>query len=167
MADYYTPTVVQQYIPIADMTPLERLVLSLVFDAEPDGDALYFFSEIGPSDMIGLPVALLRSACADSIGIDSALAVYVAGKLASVPDDDTEIDLDLSGMSWDIILQDIVRRSRTLDYVTVASAFTCSRMRTDGFGGMAVLITAEVIQGKSTNDILEDFLSARGDGRGS
>ncbi len=116
--------------------------------------------------MIGLPVALLRSACADSIGIDSALAVYVAGKLASVPDDDTEIDLDLSGMSWDIILQDIVRRSRTLDYVTVASAFTCSRMRTDGFGGMAVLITAEIIQGKSTNDILEDFLSARGDGGG-
>lgn len=28
MADYYTPTVIQQTIPEADMTPLERLLLS-------------------------------------------------------------------------------------------------------------------------------------------
>ena len=32
-------------------------------------------------------------------------------------------------------------------------------MRPDGFGGMAVLITADAIVGKSTNDILEDFLA--------
>jgi hypothetical protein len=32
-------------------------------------------------------------------------------------------------------------------------------MRPDGFGGMAVLITADAILGKSTNDILEDFLA--------
>jgi hypothetical protein len=32
-------------------------------------------------------------------------------------------------------------------------------MRPDGFGGMAVLITADAIRGKSTNDILEDFLA--------
>lgn len=160
MADYYTPTVVQQSIPTKDMTPLERLVLSLVFDAEPDGDSLYFFSELGPSDIIGLPVDLLRNARADSVGIDSALAVHVAEKLAAVPDGDTEIDLDLSGMSWEIILQDIVRRSQTLDYVTVVSAFTCSRMRVDGFGGMALHIAPEVIRGKSTNDILEEFLAS-------
>ena len=160
MANYYMPTVVQQSIPTGDMTPLERLVLSLVFDAEPDGEALYFFSELGPSDMIGLPVALLRNAWAASAGIDSALAVYVAGGLAAVPDGDTEIDLGLLGMSWEIILQDIVRRSRSLGYVTVVSAFTCSRMRVDGFGGMAVHITPEVIRGKSTNDILEEFLAS-------
>jgi len=34
-------------------------------------------------------------------------------------------------------------------------------MRPDGFGGMAVLITADAIVGKSTNDILEDFLAER------
>ena len=38
MADYYTPTVIQQSIPDADMTPLELLLLSHIFDAERDSD---------------------------------------------------------------------------------------------------------------------------------
>ena len=42
MANYLSPTVIQQPIPVADMTLLERLVLSLIFDAEPDGEAVYF-----------------------------------------------------------------------------------------------------------------------------
>jgi hypothetical protein len=33
MADYFTPTVIQQTVPTADMTPLERLILGHVFDA--------------------------------------------------------------------------------------------------------------------------------------
>jgi hypothetical protein len=32
-------------------------------------------------------------------------------------------------------------------------------MLPDGFGGMAVLITASDVMGKSTNDIVEDFLN--------
>lgn len=44
-------------------------------------------------------------------------------------------------------------------YVTALSSFTCSKMRPDGFGGMAVLITADSVMGKSTHDILEDFLA--------
>ena len=32
-------------------------------------------------------------------------------------------------------------------------------MRPDGFGGMAVLITASEVISKSTGDILEDFLA--------
>ena len=39
MADYYTPTVIQQTIPDTDMTPLERLLLSNIFEAERDGEA--------------------------------------------------------------------------------------------------------------------------------
>jgi hypothetical protein len=50
MADYFSPTVIQQPIPIADMTPLERLVLSLIFDAELDGETLYFHTACGPSE---------------------------------------------------------------------------------------------------------------------
>ena len=34
-------------------------------------------------------------------------------------------------------------------------------MRPNGFGSMAVLITADAIVGKSTNDILEDFLAEK------
>jgi hypothetical protein len=57
------------------------------------------------------------------------------------------------------MFQDIVRRSNTLRYVTAVSALTCSKMRPDGFGGMAMLITASKIMGKSTSDIIEDFLN--------
>ena len=45
MADYFEQTVVQQTIPTADMTPLERLLLSRIFECEPDGDGWYFFAE--------------------------------------------------------------------------------------------------------------------------
>jgi hypothetical protein len=159
MADYFTPTVVQQTIPNADMTPLERLVLSHVFESELDGDGVYFFSEAGPRDLVDFPVADLEAALAASEGIHSTLRVYVAERVLDLGDTDKYAELDLSGTSWEFILQDIVRRSPTLHYVTVVSSFTCSRMRPDGFGRMAVLITADAILGKSTNDILEDFIA--------
>ena len=80
-------------------------------------------------------------------------------QLARVPADNVEIELHLSATSWEFIFQDIVRRSRSVRYVTAVSSFTCSKMRPDGFGGMAVLITANAIVGKSTNDIIADFLA--------
>ena len=159
MANYLSPTVIQQPIPVADMTPLERLVLSLIFDAEPDGEALYFHASLGPSDAIGLSIEDLRTAFDASAGVESTAATYTAERLAAAPADDTEIEIDFSGTSWEFIFQDIVRRSATLCYVTAVTSFTCSKMRPDGFGGMAVLITADAILGKSTNDILEDFLA--------
>ena len=68
----------------------------------------------------------------------------------------------MSGTSIEFFLQDIVKRSATLKYVTVVSAFTCSKMRPDGFGGMAVVITADAIKGKSTDDIVNDCLDELG-----
>ena len=161
MADYFSPTVIQQPIPIADMTPLEILVLSLIFDADPDGETLYFHTAFGPSDAIGLSIDELRAAFEASAATASTATTYVAERLAAVAADDTEIEIDFSGTSWEFIFQDIVRRSSTLRYVTAVTSFTCSKMRSDGFGGMAVLITADAIVGKSTNDILEDFLAER------
>ena len=73
--------------------------------------------------------------------------------------DDDYMDIDASAFEWVEILQDIVRRSTTVDYVTVVSAFTCSKMRPDGFGGMAMLITPERIFCKSTEEMLGDFLN--------
>jgi len=158
MADYFSPTVIQQPIPIPDMTPLERLVLSLIFDAEPDGETLYFHTACGPSDAIGLSVDELRAAFEASAATASTAATYVAECLAGAPAGDTGIEIDFSGTSWEFIFQDIVRRSSTLRYVTAVTSFTCSKMRPDGFGGMAVLITADAIKGKSTEDILCDLL---------
>jgi hypothetical protein len=52
MADYHSPTVVQPDIPAADMTPLERLILDLVFDAENSESGIYYHSWCGPSDVV-------------------------------------------------------------------------------------------------------------------
>lgn len=159
MADYFTPTVVQPAIPDADMTPLERILLSNIFSAQHDSDGWSFFAEIGPSTMIVVSRTELETALAASADPTSTAQVYITGQLAQFGAHDAEIDLDLSGTSWEFFLQDIVKRSKTLAYITVVSAFTCSKMRPDGFGGMAVLITPDTIMGKSTNDLLEDFLS--------
>jgi hypothetical protein len=153
MADYLTPTVIQQTIPLADITPLERLLLSHIFNAELDGEGLYFSADEGPADMIWLDRAPIEAALAQSKNtVDTTAVSVVTEQLARLPADNVE-------MSWESIFQDIVRRSATLRYVTAVSAFTCSRMRPDGFGGMAVLITPSAVMGKSTSDIIEDFLN--------
>jgi hypothetical protein len=87
---------------------------------------------------------------------------FVAECIEKLDHGDTQVELDLSVTSWEPIFQDIVRRSRTLEHIIVVSAFTCTKMRPDGFGGMAMVITADAIRGKSTNDIIEDILA---DGR--
>ena len=94
-------------------------------------------------------------------GIPSAAADRIAERLREAGDDATDVEIDLSGDSWEFIFQDIVRRSQTLDHVSAVAAFTCSKMRPDGFGGMATLITADAVKGKSTSDILEEFLAER------
>jgi hypothetical protein len=159
MADYFSPTVIQPTIPAQDMTPLERLLLSHIFSGEHDGEGLYFSTEEGPAAYAVLSRAELAAAHAASATFTTSLNAYVAERLPDFPTDRDAIVLDLSGMSWEFIFQDIVRRSKSLRYVTAVSSFTCSKMRPDGFGGMAVLITATAIMGKSTNDLLEDFLA--------
>ncbi|EKS26808.1 MULTISPECIES: hypothetical protein [Nitrobacteraceae] len=160
MASYYVPTVVQTTIPDSDMTQLERLVLSHIFSAEPDSDGLYFFAEESPAECLELDVAELRDAYRASADVDSVLIAIVADRLAEVEAGETHVELDLTVISWATIFQDIVRRSPTLDEVAVSSAFTCSKMRPDGFGGMAVLITADAIRSGATDEMLAGFREA-------
>ena len=162
MADYYTPTVIQQSIPDTDMTPLERLLLAHIFDAERDGDGWYFFSEQGPADMLSIERGALEAALAASEHAgDSSANRFVREHL---PDSQaigplpSNLDRGLSTTSWEFIMQDIVKRSSTLDYVSAVSSFTCSKMRPDGFGGAVVVISADEIMGKSTSDLLEEFI---------
>jgi hypothetical protein len=159
MADYFTPTVIQPAIPAADITPLERLLLSHIFHAQPDGHAFYFSADEGPADMIWLDRAPIEAALGQSKSIHSTAVTVVTEQLARLPADNAEVELDFSDSSWQSMFQDIVRRSNTLRYVTAVSAFTCSKMRPDGFGGMAVLITPSEVMGKSPSDIIEGFLN--------
>ena len=68
-----------------------------------------------------------------------------------------DIDLDMCGDLWADVLQDIVRRSPDLDHLTVTMAFTCSKMRPDGFGGLAMMITASSIRSESTHTLFDRF----------
>lgn len=161
MANYYDQTVVQQTIPDTDMTALERLLLTNIFECERDGDGLYFFAGESPSTFIVVKRAELEEAFAQSSESESAAHIFIAEQIAGgvLDGDDSDIDLDVSGTSWEAFLQDVVKRSKTLHYISVVTAFTCSKMRPDGFGGAAVVITAQAVKGKSTNDIIEDFLA--------
>jgi hypothetical protein len=160
MADYFCPTVIQQTIPLADMTALERLVLTRIFESEPDGDGIYFFAENGPNDFVFIPAEELKTAFAASAGLPSALRDYIAETVRDFDRAEGEVEIDVSGTSWEVFFQDIVRRSPTLNYLTVVTAFTCSKMRPDGFGGSATLITADDVKSMSTHDFLEELIPA-------
>jgi hypothetical protein len=162
MADYFEQTVVQQIIPDADMTPLERLLLSRIFDCESDRTGWHFFAWERPSLMIFATRAELEEALASAPDIESAAHLCVTEQLAAVDAEASHIDLDLSETSWEFFFQDIVKRSRTLAYITVVAAFTCTKMRPDGFGGMATLITRDAIIGRSTGDFLRDLIAEAG-----
>lgn len=163
MADYFTETVIHHSIPECDITPLERLLLSHIFSAEADGEGIYFFSEQGPSDMLWLTRAELETALKASEAIESGANGFIRCHLATVETDTTDVELDMSEPGWPFLFQDIVRRSSTLKFVSVEAAFTCTKMRSDGFGGMAMLITAEEVFSKSTGELLQEFedLAAR------
>ena len=164
MADYFFPTVVQQTIPAADMTPLERLLLTNIFDADAYDDGLYFYAEEGPSDLAVIDRGELEDALAASREAgDSRATALIAKQLAQLDAEEAEVDLDFSGStSWEAFLQDIVRRSPRLRYVSVISSFTCPKMRSDGFGGLAMLITAERILARSTDDVMAELFDEAG-----
>ncbi len=166
MADYHSPTVVTPHIPYDNMTPLETLILSLAFDESTEADGTYFHSWCGPSSVVTVEVDALRDALQNSRDAESRINGYVTGLLSqhdTVPEEDRADDLDIdltAGTGWDEIFQDIVRRSSTLDEIVVTSAFTCTKMRPDGFGGSVMRITAEAIQYASTVDMLEAMWNA-------
>lgn len=158
MADYFSPTVVQPTIPLSAMTALERLILSHIFSSESDGEGLYFYAEQGANDMPAYPIDEIRAALAASGDIESAAADTVRTALCELDENDAHLQLDLPHASWEVFFQSIVRRSPALAYVSVISAWTCTKMRPDGFGGMAMLITADDIIARTTESMLDEIM---------
>lgn len=157
MADYNSPTVITPTIPISDMTELERLILTTMFDHEYDGDRIYFFSNIGPSEIISIDRDDLLAAFEHSVTTAGSTALGVIATALRREDREVEasyLDIDMSETSWTPILQDIVKRSSKLDEIVVISSFTCTRMRPDGFGGSVTRITAGGVSSRSTVEML-------------
>lgn len=158
MADYYTPTVVQQIIPFADMTALERLLLGEIFQTHTTENGLCFTSEDGPRDMIWVERESLRICLDDAAVMGSAARTEVIHQCGAQPIGDDDVEIDASMEWWTAVFQDIVRRSATLDHISVMMSYTCSKLRADGLGGMAMLITAQTVRSKSTEDILGELI---------
>lgn len=163
MAGYYTPTVIEPMIPLAAMLPIERLFLAQVFSEEVDGKTAYYYSEDGVSDLACFPADEVRAALDAASPETSRLAQKLIDQQPDAILGDEEIELDECGDLWADVLQDIVRRSPDLDHLNVTMAFTCSRMRSDGFGGLAMLITATAIRSESTNTLFDRFYTEAAD----
>ncbi|NJM92791.1 MAG: hypothetical protein HC861_09360 [Rhodospirillaceae bacterium] len=157
MADYFTPTVVDPMIPIAAILPIERMFLAQVFNEELDGETAYYFSEDGANDLITLPATEVRAALDAATPETSRLAQKLIDEQPDAILGKDDIDLDMCGDLWTDVLQDIVRWSPDLDHLTVTMAFTCLKMRPDGFGGLAMLITASTIWSESTHTLFDRF----------
>jgi hypothetical protein len=162
MADYYTQTVIHQEIPKCLIAPFERLLLAEIFENDELSDSFYYYASERPNDFITLDRREFEDAISQSRVRSRLRSPLVEALLKSDAEKDF-FDFDLtSGPDYTTILQDIVRRSKgELPYVTIATAYTCSKMRPDGFGGGAIIITPYCIRCRSTYDVFERFESRR------
>jgi len=159
MADYYSQCVVSPMLPLADLTAAEQLILRNIFDSEVDGDELYLFAEIGRNTMIDLELPDMLAALA-ATGVASAATRLLGKAVAELPEGEAAAEIELDD-EWIEILQEIVRRSNALTFVTIETGFNCSKMRSDGFGGAAIVITADTVDTMSTSQFIDETLAAR------
>lgn len=157
MADYYTPTVVEPVIPVSAILPIEAMVLAQVFDEEIENGIAYYYSDDGARDLTWLDPGEVREALDTTDHATSRLVTMLRADHADAIQGDDEFELDMGGDLWPDVLQDIVRRAPEIDHLTVTMAFTCSKMRPDGFGGLAMLITADTIRSESAHTLLDRF----------
>lgn len=159
MANYHTPTVVQQPIPAKDVTALERLILGQVFDLFEEEGGITLSSEEGACGIVILEREPLRAALADPACAGTSALHEVLEQLREGWPADGDIELDCSNDNWLAMLQDVIKRSASIDHLTVVSAWTCDRMRCDGFGGAVDLITASGLRGSNTQDLIDRFIA--------
>ena len=156
MADYHSPTIVRPAIPRAAMTLLEHRLLIGMFSYEGNEDTVYFFAEEYVNDLLHLGVPeVLRLLEVDPFP-DSYAVTVIRDHLRKLDPIEAELALDMSVIGYEGIFQDIVKRCDALDDIEVVAAWICTKMRPDGFGGMATLITADAIEAMSTASFLDE-----------
>ncbi|WP_432769512.1 MAG: hypothetical protein HEQ22_01875 [Sphingopyxis sp.] len=156
MADYHSPTIVRPDIPRSAMSLLEHRLLIGMFSHEGGEDAVYFFAEDYVNDLLHLDLPEVHRLLEDDPFPDSYAVTVIREHLRKLDPAEGELALDMSVIDYEGIFQDIVKRCDALDDVEVVAAWTCTKMRPDGFGGMATLITADAIETMSTASFLDE-----------
>ena len=165
MADYVSPTVVTPPIPLACMTPIERFILTTLFQFEPadEGRALYFYAEDGIDDEVSVSRCAF-DAIADTYepGIDRlVMLIDMQMRERSQREDSAPLIAFINELDPLNVLQSIVKRhGDVLPIITIHQAFTCSTMRPDGFGGAATVIHASGIDSLCTTSWALDRIMA-------
>lgn len=162
MTDYHFPTVVQPDLAVTDMTPLEYLVLRHMFEHEVTNGEAYFFSTFGIDEAPAIDIVELHTALAQSWESESRLNAVIEDLLSVIEVEPGAMTIDLTASHYgsfpENIFQDVVRRSERLDYITVTTSYTCTKMRPDGFGGCATLVSAHSVMFRATDEILAEFV---------
>lgn len=156
MADYHSPTIVRPDIPRGAMTLLEHRLLIGMFSHEGEEDSVYFFAEDYVNDLLHLELSEVHQLLKVDPYPDSYAVTVIREELRKLDPVEGELALDMSVIGYEGIFQDIVRRCDALDDVEVVAAWTCTKMRPDGFGGMATLITADAVETMSTASFLDE-----------
>ncbi len=161
MGDLETTIVIDPAIPLTDITELERLVLSSVFDAGEVDNALLLYTDSGAALTFSLAAGDLSVAYETSRrSPKSELNRIVAECWRDQIDGRDRIEIDLRPSSWEFILQDIVARSETLSEVRVLEWSRHPSQRPDSFAACVMLITATECAGRSSGDLFEELRAA-------
>ncbi len=160
MAEHFEITIVREAIPVTDISPLELMLLSRVFVAVCIEDAWYFHAMRAPGCFAIAKRAAWQEAIDATRDFAGTATDIVFDQMSKASGE--EIEIDLMEVGWEFLLQDILRRSATLRYVSVVSVSTCSRIRGDSFGAGAWLITPDKVLVNSTEAMIKDFLQDAG-----
>jgi len=159
MCEYYSRTVIQPKIPYADLTMLEQSVLGELFRFREDSTGTHFFSDDMIRSAFYMNITDLREtmASADGAGAIEANRIIKAC-LINISAVAGDVWLEFPERFWEAILQDIVKRSKTLRYISVTTSFFCRETRDDSPGAEVTLITADGIWSRSTDEMLLSLL---------
>ncbi|WP_245444010.1 hypothetical protein [Mesorhizobium sp. DCY119] len=152
-------------IPLANISPLEMLILTNVLECSETEAGLVLFTDFGPTNPVRVArrelVAAFR-ASAQNAG--DPINIFIAGRvIALLPagdntvEDDAMIDIELSKFPWQFVVQGIVARSPDLREVAVIQWMNHPSQRLESFGASVSLITAKAIHHATSKDLLARF----------
>jgi hypothetical protein len=152
-------------IPLADISPLEMLILTNVLECSETDAGLVLFTDFGPTN----PIRVVRNELIDAFRASAQYAgepfnVFIANRvLALLPAggsaavEDATIDVDLSQFPWQFVVQGIVARSADLREVTVIQWMNHPSQRPESYGAGVSLITARAVHHATSEDLLARF----------
>jgi len=163
MACLQTKITTYPALPIADISPLEKLILSKVLDCAEIDAGMELYTDTGPMN----PIVVARRELMEAIDTpdqanESLLKRFVRERVLSIlpkedPDPESVVFVDLSEFPWQFIVQDIITRSPTARELVVIQWISDPSQRPDTFGASVSLITENGILHATSEDLLADF----------